>query len=42
MGASEGTPKEMYQLMLRCWEYEPEKRPHFDEIYVTIDKLHMD
>ncbi|XP_071444485.1 tyrosine-protein kinase Fer isoform X1 [Hetaerina americana] len=37
--APEGTPPELYQLMLRCWEYEPEKRPHFDEIYAIVDKL---
>jgi tyrosine-protein kinase Fer len=39
MPAPEGTPDEIYHLMLRCWEYEPEKRPHFDQIYSVIDTL---
>ncbi|XP_058810715.1 tyrosine-protein kinase Fer isoform X2 [Phymastichus coffea] len=37
--APEGTPDEIYHLMLRCWEYEPDKRPHFDQIYSVIDTL---
>lgn len=40
MPAPEGTPDEMYHLMLRCWEYEPENRPHFDQIYVVVDTLY--
>ncbi|XP_046392076.1 tyrosine-protein kinase Fer isoform X3 [Ischnura elegans] len=40
MPAPEGTPPELYQLMLRCWEYEPEKRPHFDEIFTIVDKVY--
>jgi tyrosine-protein kinase Fer len=40
MPAPEGTPDEMYHLMLRCWEYEPENRPHFDQIYLVVDTLH--
>ncbi|XP_008203475.1 tyrosine-protein kinase Fer isoform X2 [Nasonia vitripennis] len=39
MPAPEGTPEEIYRLMLRCWEYEPEKRPHFDQIYSVIDTI---
>lgn len=39
MPAPDGTPEEVYRLMLRCWEYEPEKRPHFDNIYTVIDTL---
>lgn len=39
MAASEGTPEEMYRLMLRCWEYEPENRPHFEEIYTIVYNL---
>lgn len=39
MPAPEGTPKEMYQLMLNCWEYDPEKRPHFDKISKIVDVL---
>ncbi|PNF39177.1 hypothetical protein B7P43_G01337 [Cryptotermes secundus] len=40
MPAPEGTPDEMYHLMLRCWEYEPENRPHFDQIYLVVDTLY--
>lgn len=39
MPAPNGTPDEMYRLMLRCWEYEPEKRPHFDQIYTVVETL---
>ena len=39
MPAPEGTPDDIYHLMLRCWEYEPENRPHFDQIFSAIDNL---
>lgn len=39
MPAPEGTPEEMYRLMLRCWEYEPDNRPHFDQIHAIVDNL---
>lgn len=39
MPAPEGTPEEMYRLMLRCWEYEPDNRPHFDQIHTIVDNL---
>lgn len=39
MPASDGTPDEIHRLMLRCWEYEPEKRPHFDQIYAVVETL---
>lgn len=39
MPAPEGAPETIYKLMQRCWEYEPEKRPHFDEIYKELKKL---
>ncbi|XP_058063046.1 tyrosine-protein kinase Fer [Anopheles bellator] len=39
MPAPEGAPPEMYRLMLKCWMYEPESRPHFDEIYSVVDAL---
>ncbi|KAK7792067.1 hypothetical protein R5R35_007100 [Gryllus longicercus] len=39
MPAPEGCPDEMYRLMLRCWEYEPENRPHFEQIYLVVDTL---
>ncbi|XP_059611195.1 tyrosine-protein kinase Fer isoform X5 [Phlebotomus argentipes] len=37
MPAPEQTPPEMYRLMLRCWSYEPETRPHFDEIFSLVE-----
>jgi len=40
MPAPEGTPDEIYQLMLRCWQYESEDRPHFSEIHATVDLLY--
>ena len=39
MPVPDGAPDEMYQLMLRCWRYEPEDRPHFNEIHSAIDLL---
>ncbi|XP_045514859.1 tyrosine-protein kinase Fer isoform X1 [Pieris brassicae] len=40
MPAPESCPEEVYALMLRCWEYEPEKRPHFNQIYTNIDNIY--
>lgn len=40
MPAPDGTPDEVYQLMLRCWQYEAEDRPHFVEIHATVDLLY--
>ena len=39
MSAPEGTPEEIYRLMLQCWEYKPENRPHFTEIYNIVNNL---
>ncbi|XP_022919604.1 tyrosine-protein kinase Fer isoform X2 [Onthophagus taurus] len=39
MPAPEHTPDEMYRLMLRCWEYQPENRPNFEQIYTVVDTL---
>lgn len=39
MPSPENTLPEMYRLMLKCWAYEPEARPHFDEIYLAVDNL---
>lgn len=39
MPAPEGATPEIYRLMIRCWSYEPESRPHFDEIYSIVDAL---
>ncbi|CAG4982707.1 unnamed protein product [Parnassius apollo] len=40
MPAPEGCSEEVYALMLRCWEYEAEKRPHFHQIYTIIDSIY--
>ncbi|XP_003745932.1 tyrosine-protein kinase Fer [Galendromus occidentalis] len=34
--APERIPSPVYQLTLRCWEYTPERRPHFDEIHKLL------
>lgn len=39
MPASDNTPDEMYRLMLRCWEYKPENRPNFEQIYSVVETL---
>lgn len=39
MPAPENTPDEMYRLMLRCWEYKPESRPNFEQIYTVVETL---
>lgn len=39
MPAPEGTPEEIYRLMLQCWQYQPENRPHFDRIHATMESL---
>ncbi|CAG9765232.1 unnamed protein product [Ceutorhynchus assimilis] len=39
MPASENTPDEMYRLMLRCWEYKPENRPNFEQVYSVVETL---
>lgn len=39
MPAPDGTPEDIYRLMLQCWQYQPENRPHFDKIYATMESL---
>lgn len=39
MPAPDNTLPEMYRLMLKCWSYEPENRPHFDEIFNVVDGI---
>ncbi|KAF5305505.1 hypothetical protein FQA39_LY01596 [Lamprigera yunnana] len=39
MPAPENTPDEMYRLILRCWEYQPENRPNFEQIFTVVDTL---
>lgn len=40
MPPPDDTPDEMYRLMLKCWEYAPENRPHFEQIYKIVDRLY--
>ncbi|CAL1543387.1 unnamed protein product [Lymnaea stagnalis] len=36
----QGTPDQVYQLMLKCWEYNDENRPHFKTIHKTLTDIH--
>jgi len=40
MPAADGTPSEMYQIMLKCWEYKPENRPKFEEIFRLVNQMY--
>lgn len=37
MPAPEKTPDVIYQLMARCWQYDPEQRPRFAEIHSELE-----
>lgn len=37
MPAPERMPDVMYQLMTRCWQYDPEQRPRFSEIHCELE-----
>lgn len=39
MPLPDNTPDEMYRLMLKCWEYKPENRPNFEQIYTVVETL---
>ena len=39
MPAPEGTPPLIYDLMRKCWEGDPDDRPHFDEINMELKKI---
>lgn len=43
MPAPEGTPKALYDLMMKRWEYKPGDRCHFDrikkEVHLMISPL---
>lgn len=41
MQAPVNTPDTMYQLMLKCWQYEPDNRPHFPEIYSSVHDIYV-
>ena len=36
----EACPMEVYQVMLRCWEYSPEDRATFEEAFNTLAAIH--
>lgn len=37
--APAGTPDAVYNLMLKCWEYRPENRPHFSSVRKTLQDI---
>ncbi|XP_052130468.1 tyrosine-protein kinase Fer [Frankliniella occidentalis] len=40
MPSPDGTPEDMYRLMLKCWDTDPVRRPHFQQIYTLVDTLY--
>ena len=32
-------PKNYYDLMLKCWDHEPENRPTFSEMYIMLPQV---
>ena len=36
------TPQTVYKLMTKCWQYEPENRPHFSEIKRELEERYVD
>lgn len=39
MEAPECCPREYYNLMIKCWQHDPLKRPKFTEIYTTLPDM---
>ncbi|XP_056003157.1 tyrosine-protein kinase Fer-like isoform X2 [Ostrea edulis] len=39
MPAPEGTPDACYDLMMKCWEYNPAERYHFDKIHKELQSI---
>lgn len=37
--APDNTPPAVYEIMCKCWEYEPQKRPHFAEIHSSLNMI---
>ena len=33
-------PEEVYEVMLQCWEKDPEKRINFEDVYSSLASLH--
>ncbi len=40
MPSPEKTPDSIYKLMLKAWEHDPDKRPHFDEIHKDLTRIY--
>ena len=36
----EGCPQNVYEVMLRCWEYETDERANFEEIFASLADIH--
>ncbi|XP_038661069.1 tyrosine-protein kinase Fer isoform X2 [Scyliorhinus canicula] len=36
MSPPQKCPEEVYNIMLRCWEYKPENRPNFNDVYKEL------
>lgn len=36
----EHCPEEVYQVMLRCWEHDPNERADFEELYSTLQAIY--
>ena len=36
----EGCSQEVFEMMLRCWEYIPDERADFEEIFSTLSAIH--
>lgn len=39
MPAPVGTPEACYDLMMKCWEYNPSDRYHFDRIQKEVHSM---
>jgi tyrosine-protein kinase Fer len=39
MEAPDGTPSEVYNVMMLCWEYDAANRPHFDKVHKMLKDI---
>ena len=42
MHAPDDCPRGVYELMVRCWRWEPLHRPSFDQIYKDLENMFHD
>lgn len=40
MPAPMGTPEACYDLMMKCWQYDPNERDHFDRIKKELHSIY--